>query len=104
MNYLNIQTIPNQSFSVTLDGNRFDISIVETAGVMSVSISINDVVIIENVRATAGTFLLPYLYEENGNLLFLNTGEDLIYYTNFSSTQQLVYFSTDDLNYLRGTN
>lgn len=103
MNNINIQSIPNQAFSVTLDANRYDISIIETAGVMAVTIARNDVIIIENVRATAGTFLLPYLYEEFGNFQFLNINEEVIYYPNFGATQSLVYFSPDDLNYLRGT-
>lgn len=101
MNNLSLQQIPNQAFSITLDGDRYVISIVETSGVMSVSISRNDVAIIENVRATAGTFILPYEYEENGNFLFFNINEEIIYYPNFGNTQNLIYLSVDDLNYLR---
>lgn len=103
MNNIPIQLLPRQSFSTILNGSRFDIFIVETNGVMSVSIEINDIPVIQNVRATAGTFLLPYLYEENGNFMFFNINEEIIYYTNFGSSQTLVYLSPDDLNYLRGT-
>ena len=70
---------------------------------MSVTIEMNDEVIIQNVRATAGTFLLPYLYQENGNFLFFNLNEELIYYTNFGATQTLVYLSPQDLEYVRGS-
>lgn len=104
MNVIPTQALPNQSFSVTLNGARFDISIVETNGVMSASIVIDTVPIISNVRVTASTFLLPYLYEENGNFLFLNMNEDLIYYPNFGISQGLIWISPDDLAYLRGTN
>lgn len=104
MNVIPIQALPNQTFSVTLNGARFDISILETNGVMSASIAINDTPVIENVRATASTFLLPYLYQENGNFLFLNMSEQLIYYTNFGITQTLIWLSPGDLAYLRGTN
>lgn len=104
MNIIPIQALPNQSFSVTLNGARFDISVVETNGVMSASIVINDVSVIENVRATASTFLLPYLYQENGNFLFLNMNDEIIYYTKFGVTQTLIWLSPADLGYLRGTN
>lgn len=104
MNIIPIQSLPNQSFSVTLNGARFDISVIETNGVMSASIAINGTPVIENVRATASTFLLPYLYQENGNFLFLNMDEKIIYYTNFGISQSLIWLSPDDLAYLRGTN
>lgn len=103
MNNIPLQTIPNQAFSVTLNGARFDISLHAGIGVMSASITINDIIKIENVRCTAGTFLLPYLYEEFGNFLFFNLNNEIIFYPNFGSTQSLVYISPDDLNYLRGT-
>lgn len=102
MNTIQLQAIPNQSFSLNIDGDRYGIRIVESNGIMSVSVTRNDVAIIQGVRATAGTFLLPYLYEEKGNFLFFNINEDLIYYTNFGLTQSLVYLSPDDLDYLRG--
>lgn len=104
MNIIPIQSLPNQSFSVTLNGARFDISVIETNGVMSASIAINGTPVIENVRATASTFLLPYLYQENGNFLFLNMDEKIIYYTKFGVSQILIWLSPDDLAYLRGTN
>lgn len=100
-----IQPLPNQTLSVTLNGSSFDISIVETNGVMCASIANNQETLIQNSRITASTFLLPYLYEEeNGNFLILNMNEQLIYYTNFGATQNLQWFSPADLAYLRGTN
>lgn len=105
MNNIPLQSAPNQTFTLTLNGARFDISIIETKGVMSVSVLINSIPIIQNVRATASTFVLPYLYEEeNGNFLFFNLNEELIYYPNFGVSQSLFWFSPGDLAYLRGTN
>lgn len=104
MNFITVEPLPSQSFSVTLNNARFDIRIVETNGVMSASISMNDTILIENVRITAGTFLLPYRYQENGNFIFFNMNDEIIYYPNFGSTQTLAYLSPADLGYLRGTN
>jgi hypothetical protein len=102
MNNIQIKPIPNQQFSVNLNGVRFDITISALNGAMGVTIAMNGVVIIENTRATAGTFLLPYLYQENGNFLFFNLNDEIIFYDHFGATQTLVYLSPADLDYLRG--
>ena len=44
-----IQAIPNQEFSITLNGNVYDIGIGATAGVMSVSISLNGTLLVESL-------------------------------------------------------
>lgn len=102
MNLLQLQAIPNQQLSTILEGVRYDFRIVETNGVMSATITRNEVPIIENIRLTAGTFLLPYLYEESGNFIVLNLNDELIYYTQFGSSQNLFYLSAADLVTLRG--
>jgi hypothetical protein len=101
MNLISLQAIPNQAFFIILEGNRYNISVVECAGVMGVSITRNDEIIIENIRATAGTPLLPYLYEEDGNFMFVNINDEIIYYPNFGSTQNLFYLTVADLQNLR---
>ena len=99
---ISLQPIPNQSLSIVLESNRYDITVKETNGVMSASISRNDVLIVDNVRITAGTFFLPYIYQDDGNFYVLNLNNDLIYYTNFGTTQNLYYLSVQDLANLRG--
>lgn len=94
---------PNQSFSTVLDGNRYDISIIETNGVMSATIIRNSVTIVENIRITAGTFLIPYRYLENGNFYMTNLNEEIIYYPSFGASQMLVYLTAQDLINIRGT-
>jgi hypothetical protein len=96
-----LQAIPNQTFTIILESNRYQISVIETAGVMSATISRNDAILIENIRITAGTFLLPYGYLEDGNFIVLNLNDELIYYTNFGSTQNLFYLTVSDLANLR---
>lgn len=96
-----IQAIPNQSFSVTLDGNLFDIAIRETNGIMSVSMSINGVDTLDNMRAVAGSPVIPYRYQEAGNFMFLTANYDLPDYTQFNTTQSLVYFTAAELDIFR---
>ena len=92
-----ISAVPNQSFSITLDNNLFVIGIVYTNGVMSVSISINGVDTIDNIRAVAGSPIIPSQYLENGNFMFLTQNFQLPIYTQFNVTQSLIYLSAAEL-------
>lgn len=92
-----IQSIPNQKFSITLDNNIFDISIRATNRVMSVSLSINSVETISNLRAVSGGLIIPSRYEEAGNFMFITGNYDLPDYTKFNVTQSLIYFTAAEL-------
>lgn len=97
MQIINLQNIPNQRFSVFLDGNNWDIRIIATNGCMSVDITINGVVILTGARVVAGTPVIPYKALMNGNLLFLTQNDALPNYTQFNNTQFLYYASIAEL-------
>jgi len=101
MNLVPLQALPNQTVSTVLEGNRYDITIQETNGVMAATVLRNDIPVISGLRITAGTLLFPYLYEESGNFIFLNLNDDLIYYPNFSLSQNLFYLTVADLVTMR---
>ena len=94
-----IQAIPNQEFSITLNGNVYDIGIGATAGVMSVSISLNGTLLVESLHAAACAPLIPaeYLEDGDGNFMFLTANNQLPNYTQFNVTQSLLYFSAAEL-------
>ena len=92
-----IQTLPNQSFSITLDGNLFQIALRETNGVVSASMIINGVDEIDNVRCVAGTPIIPSRYQEAGNFLFLTQNGELPNYAKFNVSQILLYFTTAEI-------
>lgn len=96
-----IQAIPNQTFIITLDGNLFDITIKETNGVMSVSMTVNGVATIDNARAVAGSPVIPSQYQEAGNFMFLTSNYELPDYLKFNVTQSLFYFSAAELAVFR---
>lgn len=97
-----IQAIPNQSFTVTLNGATFIISLRTIEDFTSVSIAINGVAVVDGSRTPAGAPLLPYKYEENGNFMFTNSNSyRLPYYTNFNITQVLIYYSPTELAAIR---
>lgn len=101
MKRIDIQAVPNQSFSARLENSRYDFVIKETAGVMSMTISRDNIKLLDNVRITSGAPIIPYIYLEQGNFAIVNENEDLIYYDKFGVSQFLVYASTAELLELR---
>lgn len=100
MKTIAIQAIPNQAFTVNLDSERFNFTIKETRGCMSVSITRDDIILVENIRMVAGTPLIPFKYLQEGNFFLITESQELPYYTQFGVTQQLVYLTIDEVNAL----
>jgi len=96
-----IQALPNQNLSVQLDEFRYDLTIKEANGVMSMSVVRDDVVIVSNVRLVSGSPVLPYRYQERGNFVLTTVAEELPYYPAFGVTQFLVYLSDAEVSELR---
>jgi len=99
MQTLAISAVPNQTFSTTLDDNRYDFGIFQANGVMCCNIAVNEVQILSGQRITNGTFLIPFLdlQGQNGNFLLLTQNEALPDFTQFGSTQTLIYMSYDEI-------
>lgn len=97
-----IAALANQSLSIQLDERFYEIELREANGVMSASITRDGVVLISNVRVTAGTPLLPYRYQEAGNFIMTTDGEAIPYWDQFGVTQFLVYLSAAEVAAYRG--
>lgn len=101
MRQIELRQLPNQSLSITLSGNVYDITIraVKTgdAQVMAVDVSINDVFIVRGCRAVAGYPIIPSLYLENGNFVIVTDNGDLPDYNLFQISQFLIYASPEEL-------
>jgi len=96
-----LQPLPNQSFFITLDDNQWNFTLKTTNGVVSASISLNGVVIVSNVRCVANQVIIPSVYLESGNFLFLTQNFQLPDYTQFGITQRLVYVTALELESFR---
>lgn len=92
-----LQSIPNQSFTTTLDGNIYNISINETSGTMSISINRNNIPIILGSRMVSGYIIIPYKYLMNGNFFLLTENNEYPYYTLFGVNQFLIFASKSEL-------
>lgn len=87
--------IPNQSLTITLDNNLYNITLKETNGVMSSTIIRNNVLIQSNARISVGYYLIQYKYKTDGNFFMITENDEYPYYTKFGSTQFLLYIPKD---------
>lgn len=94
MRTINLDAVPNQELSVTLDGNRWDITIKECNGVMCASLTLNDTLLLSGQRIVAGSPLIPYRYlQGSGNFWILTENDELPYYDRFGVDQTFIYMS-----------
>lgn len=99
-----LQAIPNQSLSIQLDNNQWDILIRATqdnpdgsTGIMAIDITINNVVIVTGQRAVCGFPIIAYQYLVNGNLAFVTSNNEYPDWRQFGISQYLIYVSNDEL-------
>lgn len=99
-----IVNIPNQSLSINLDNNQYNINIHATqdnpdgsTGIMAVDISINNSIILSGMRAVAEFPLIPYQYLVNGNFTFITANDDYPDWRQFGISQYLIYASNSEL-------
>ena len=97
MQIIPLQVLPNQALSVILDNNQWDFVIKVTRGIMTVSLQLNSVDILDSAAAVAGSLIIPSLYKESGNFMIVTQSFQLPDYTQFGTTQFLIYYSADDL-------
>ncbi len=94
---LGLAAVANQSFSVQLAERFYDISLRTGNGGALASITRDGVALVTNTRITAGTPLLPYLYQEDGNFLMTTMNEEIPTFESFGVTQFLVYLTAAEL-------
>lgn len=92
-----LQQIPNQSFTITLDGVLFTLTLKKCNGAMMMSAAIGGVDTIDNLICAACAPIIPARYLESGNFMFLTANNQLPDYTQFGLTQSLFYFTAAEL-------
>jgi len=93
---VNIQAIPNQTFSLSLDDSYFEISLKSiNDNTLSYSISHNNVLLLDNIQC------LPYspflLTNESGNFLFITNNDEYPCWTELGISQFIIYLSYSDI-------
>lgn len=103
-----LQAIPNQSLSIQLNNNNFDIDIRSCnntplsfgTAIMAFSLAINGVDILDGLRMIPAWPLIPYNYLENGNFFMVTDKDEYPDFNQFGITQYLVYASPTELTEL----
>lgn len=98
MQIINIDAVPNQSFSVTVDGNRWDFVIKEAVTSMIADISLNGERILSGQILVAGQPFIPYEFlQGSGNFLILTESDQLPDWRRFGVDQILTYASAEEI-------
>lgn len=105
-----LSNIPNQSLSINLEGNQYDIRAHACddnssfgTGVVAFDITRNNEIIVTGIRALPDFPLIPARYLEDGNFLIQTMNDEYPDWRQFGITQNLIYASQDELNTIRGT-
>ena len=98
---IELTRVPNQSMSIRLDDNLYNLTIKETNGCMSCTIVRNDITLLSNVRVVAGTPIIPYGYLESGNFFISTLDDDLPDWNQFGISQSLIYISELEIGEIR---
>lgn len=101
MQQIPIQALPNQSFSVQLDGNQWDWTIELVGEAIAVSLSLNSVVVLTGLNIASGSRIIPAEYEEAGNFVLVTMSQQVPDYTQFGTSQQLIYLNATELDAIR---
>ena len=96
-----LAAVPNQSLSIQLDARGYVITLHQASGCVVATITRDDLTVVDGMRVTPGTALLPYRYQEAGNFILTTQDDALPDYTQFGVTQFLTYLSADELAALR---
>ncbi|EEV4189237.1 TPA: hypothetical protein PN979_003140 [Escherichia coli] len=91
---------PNQSLSILLDGIDHKLTIKEAGGLMMITIERDGKTIISNTRLLPKTLIIPYQYCESGNFVFLTENDEVPYYTRLDR-QILIYVTASEMEAYR---
>ncbi len=101
MRNIPLQTIPNQSMILQLDGNSYDIRIHTcndlNTQIMAMTLLINDEIILSGQRLVPNFPVIPYIYLENGNFVFVTMNDAYPDYNLFGISQYLIYATSSEL-------
>lgn len=100
-----LQAIPNQQFTITLENHGFDIDISSSGGMTYATISKDGVTIISGERVVAGEPIIPFPYLEGdtGNFTITTLNDAIPDYTEFGSTQTLIYATAAEIALARAS-
>ena len=98
MRNIPIAAVPNQELSVTLNGNRWVLTLKVGTNSMIADVVLNNQPIVLGQLIAVGTPIIPYEYlQGSGNFLLLVENDELPDWQKFNTTQQLVFVEPDEI-------
>ena len=97
MRVVPLAAVPNQTFTLTLDGVRWAIAVKAIRGAMCVDVERDGVPLLKGTRVLAGEAVIPYGYLATGNFLFLTNSDELPDYSAFGASQFLIYLTAAEI-------
>lgn len=95
---LDLANVVSQTFSTTLDNDRYIITIYEAAGCIACDISRNEISLINGARIINGDFIIPFSMQgASGNFIFVTQNFELPDYTLFGTTQTFTYMNASEI-------
>lgn len=98
---IDLAPLANQSVAVRLDNALYEIVVRTTSGVMSVDILRGGELAVQGQRAAAGSPLIPYVYLEAGNFIFVTENEEYADWRKFGTSHFLLYATAQELADIR---
>ena len=98
---IELNNIPNQVFSITLNGMQYRIAVRTIQNFTLISVWQNGDILFYNQVCTPNAFVNPYNYvSENGKLYFRCLDNEYPNYKKFGDTQKLYFLTPDEVSNL----
>lgn len=102
MRLIPLAALPNQTFTATLEGYRFEITLKAGRACLVCDIAVDGVQRVAGSHVLAGEMLIPYRYLEAGNFILTTVDDVLPSWGQLGVTQQLYYLTAAELEAMRG--
>lgn len=100
MRQIPLEVLPNQSLSIRLGDNLYTIELKTAQQNTVIAMFRGQTLLFSGLRAVAGAPLIPFIYLESGNFIFITENDELPFWREFGSSQKLVYLSQDEIDAL----
>ncbi|KNE28219.1 phage baseplate plug family protein [Achromobacter spanius] len=98
MRDVNLLALPNQSFSVTINGVLWELAVKVARGTMLADVKRDGVDLVLGQRIVAECPILPYRYlSHQGNFVILTRDGELPWWEEFGRSQSLVYLEPTEV-------
>lgn len=98
MRQINLLSVPNQAFTVTLNNRSWSIAIKKAVNCMFADISVNNETILKGQRVLPNQLVIPYKFLSlGGNFVLTTMNDELPDYQRFGIDQEFYYLTPEEI-------